>query len=116
MGRTVQKHEGQISNFYFLIKSKNRPEKFVVVRHIPVDKGTFAYYVDNGLSNFDGLPTWKYATPHNIRKKTPQNKTCNSCHGNTDLFLLEKDVEADYKYANKDVIVSPEMMPKKIDQ
>ncbi|MBU4185941.1 MAG: hypothetical protein KKC23_07070 [Proteobacteria bacterium] len=95
---------------------KKRPEKFVVVRHIPVDQGTFDFYVDNGLANFDRLPTWKPATPHNIRRKTPQNTTCNSCHGNTDLFLLEKDVEQAYKKANKDVIVSPEMIPKRIDK
>ncbi|MDL1963914.1 MAG: hypothetical protein LWW98_06190 [Deltaproteobacteria bacterium] len=98
------------------LKSKKRPEKFVVVRHIPVDQETFGYYVDKGLANFDRLPTWKPATPHNIRKKTPQNKTCNSCHGNTDLFLLEKDVESAYKNANKDVIVSPEMIPERINK
>jgi len=93
-----------------------RPEKFVVVRHIPVDHGTFDFYVESGLPNFDKLPTWKPATPHNIRRKTPQNTTCNSCHGNTDLFLLEKDVEPAYKNANKNVIVAPEMIPKKIDK
>ncbi len=98
------------------LKSKKMPEKFVVVRHIPVDQGTFDYYVDKGLSNFDKLPTWRPATPHNIRRQTPQNTTCNSCHGNTDLFLLEKDVEPAYKNANKDVIVLPEMIPKKIDE
>jgi thiosulfate/3-mercaptopyruvate sulfurtransferase len=55
------------------------------------------------------------ATPHNIRRQTPQNKTCNGCHGNTDLFLGEKDVKAQYLKANKKVIVPPELIPKKVE-
>jgi thiosulfate/3-mercaptopyruvate sulfurtransferase len=98
------------------LKSKLRPEKFVTVRHIPVDQGSFKFYVDKGLTNFDKLPTWKLATPHNIRRQTPQNKTCNNCHGNEDLFLLKKDVKPDYLNANKNVIVSPELIPKKVEE
>jgi hypothetical protein len=64
------------------LKSEKRPEKFVTLRHVPVDHGTFDFYVKNGLTNFDKLPTWKTATPHNIRRKTPQNESCNACHGN----------------------------------
>jgi hypothetical protein len=95
------------------LQSKKRPEKFVTVRHIPVDQDTFKFYVEDGLKNFDKLPTWKLATPHNIRRQTPQNKTCNSCHGNKDLFLLTKDVKEKYLKANKDVIVSTDMLPEK---
>jgi hypothetical protein len=95
------------------LQSKKRPEKFVTVRHVPVDQDTFKFYVEDGLKNFDKLPTWKLATPHNIRRQTPQNKTCNSCHGNKDLFLLTKDVKEKYLKANKDVIVSTDMLPEK---
>ena len=98
------------------LKSKKRPEKFVMLRHIPGDQETFKFYVGNGLSNFDELPTWKLCTPHNIRRKTPQNKACNSCHGNADLFLLEKDVKQEYLNANKRVIVSPDLIPKKVNE
>jgi len=95
------------------LRSEKRPEKFVTVRHVPIDQGSFKFYVKNGLTNFDKLPTWKLATPHNIRRKTSQNQTCNACHGNVNLFLLKKDVEKKYLKANKGVIVTPEHIPKK---
>jgi hypothetical protein len=83
------------------------------VRHNPIDHGTFDFYVKDALSNFDALPTWKLATPHNIQRKTPQNGSCNACHGNEALFLLEKDVEEAERGANKGVIVPATMIPKK---
>jgi thiosulfate/3-mercaptopyruvate sulfurtransferase len=95
------------------LQSKKRPERFVTVRHVPVDQDTFKFYVKGGLKNFDKLPTWKLATPHNIRRQTAQNKTCNSCHGNEDLFLQKKDVKEKYLNANKNVIVSTDLIPKK---
>lgn len=95
------------------LKTDKRPEKFVTVRHVPADPGTFDFYVKNALSNFNALPTWKLATPHNIRLKTPQNATCNNCHGNESLFLLEKDVEDNEREANRDVIVPSELIPKR---
>ena len=95
------------------LRSKERPERFVTVRHIPVDQDSFKFYVKDGLTNFDRLPNWKLTTPHNIRRQTPQNKTCNACHGNKDLFLLKKDVKREYLKANKNVIVPPDLIPKK---
>jgi hypothetical protein len=72
------------------LQSERRPEKFVTLRHVPVDQDSFQFYVANGLTNFDKLPTWKLATPHNIQRKTPQNASCNACHGKATLFLLGK--------------------------
>jgi len=94
------------------LRSKRRPYKFVTVRHIPVTPGTFDFYVKGGLSNFSALPTWKLATPHNIQRKTPQNSSCNSCHGKRELFLLEKDVPPQEQEANKGVIVPEKRVPK----
>ncbi len=93
------------------MRSERRPEKFVVLRHVPLDQGTFKYYAEGALSNFDSLPTWKMATPHTIRRKTPQNEECNNCHGNSNFFLQEKDVIARYRKANEKVIVPVEMLP-----
>ncbi len=98
------------------LQSEKRPEKFVTVRHIPVDQGSFKFYVENGLAGFDKLSTWKLATPHNIRRQTPQNKSCNTCHGRADLFLLKKDVKQEYLNANKNVIVPPDSLPKKVKE
>jgi thiosulfate/3-mercaptopyruvate sulfurtransferase len=83
------------------------------VRHVPVDQDSFKFYVENGLKNFDRLPTWTMATPHNIRRQTPQNKECNACHGNTQLFLNNTDVEQKYSNANKFVIVPMDRIPKR---
>lgn len=95
-------------------KSEDRPWDYVVLRHVPIDPDNFAYYGKDVLANFDALPTWKYATPHNIQRVTPQNKTCDSCHGNADLFLSEKDLR-DYEItANKSVI--PAQLPPKTGQ
>jgi thiosulfate/3-mercaptopyruvate sulfurtransferase len=97
-------------------QSDKRPEKFVTVRHVPVDHDTFKYYTQTSLTNFDASPTWKLATPHNIRRQTPQNKSCNACHGNDQLFLRERDVDPEYLKANANVIVPMEMVPKKVNQ
>jgi thiosulfate/3-mercaptopyruvate sulfurtransferase len=87
------------------LQSEDRPWTYVPVRHVPVDRESFAYYGDDLLPNFDALPTWKYATPHNIQRITPQNETCGSCHGNAEFFLTADDVAPEELEANKDVIV-----------
>jgi hypothetical protein len=95
------------------LQSEDRPWTYVPVRHVPITRDSFAYYGESLLPNFDALPTWKYATPHNIQRITPQNETCGSCHGNTEVFLTDGDVSADELEANQDVIVEdlPFSMP-----
>ncbi len=83
------------------------PWDYVVVRHVPVTSDTFSSYGSDLLPDFDNVPTWKYATPHNIQLDTPQNASCSSCHGNTAIFLSAGDVPADQMDANKDVIATP---------
>ena len=95
------------------LRSEKRPEKYVLLRHVPVDPESFKFYVADGLSNFDALPTWKMATPHNIRRQTPQNQTCNNCHGNETMFLRQADVADKYADANRSVVVIAEQIPKK---
>ncbi|MEI2421919.1 hypothetical protein V6O07_16705, partial [Arthrospira platensis SPKY2] len=56
------------------------------------------------------LPTWTYATPHNIQRNTPQTASCNACHGNADIFLTEDKVSPETLQANQPVIV-PEVPP-----
>jgi len=80
---------------------------------VPVSPGTFGFYVEDALANFDKLPTWKLATPHNIQRKTPQNASCNACHGNASIFLQEKDVEEAERGANKGVVVPDNLIPRK---
>jgi thiosulfate/3-mercaptopyruvate sulfurtransferase len=118
-GLTYFKTKGSMLNFKIGInplQSEKRPEKFVTVRHVPVDPNTFKYYSNINLSNFNALPTWKLATPHNIRRQTPQNKSCNACHGNNQLFLGKNDVKPEHFEANKKVIVPLEMIPQKVTE
>jgi len=95
-------------------KSEERPWNYVALRHAPIDPDNFAFYGKDVLANFDALPTWKYATPHNIQRNTPQNKSCDSCHGNAALFLNEKDLRPYEIEANKGVI--PTALPPKMGQ
>ena len=87
------------------IVSEDRPYTYVVLRHVPIASDTFDFYGTNLLPNFNALSTWKYATPHNIQLHTPQNESCNSCHGNEDLFLTEDDVNTEELEANRGIIV-----------
>jgi len=86
-------------------QSEERPYDYVPVRHVPVDPGSFAFYGENLLPEFDAKPTWRYATPHNIQLQTPQTETCNSCHGNADIFLTADKVAPEELEANQTVIV-----------
>jgi thiosulfate/3-mercaptopyruvate sulfurtransferase len=86
-------------------QSENRPYEFVTVRHIPVSPDNYEFYGENLLPNFNLLPNWAYATPHNIQRITPQNQSCNACHGNPDLFLTADKLKPEELEANRNVIV-----------
>ena len=96
-----------------VLQSKDRPYDFVLVRHVPVTPNMFDYYVKNAFPNFNRLPTFKYATPHNIQRKTPQTGSCNNCHGNKKVFLTKDDVLPDELEANVKVIVRDDEIPPK---
>ena len=84
-----------------------RPYEFVPVRHVPVAATSYQFYGENLLSNFNALPTWVYATPHNIQRNTPQNESCEVCHGgDLSIFLTEDKVNAEELEANQSVIVT----------
>lgn len=102
---TVESHS---LGFYLgknVLISTDRPYRYVPVRHVPVDVDSFSYYGENLLSNFDGRPTWSYATPHNIQRITPQTETCEACHENDEFFLTADKVVPEELTANADVIV-----------
>jgi len=96
------------------VRSAERPYTYVVLRHVPTCAGTCDFYGSNLLPDFNALPTWKFATPHNIQLNTPQNESCNACHGNRDLFLTEEDVNPAEREANKNVIVTE--VPELVDE
>lgn len=91
----------------------DRPEKWILVRRVPVDPTSFEFYGKDLLTNFDQANNWKYASPHNIQKNTSQNRECNNCHGNKDLFLTEDKVKPEMQKANAPVIVPEDQIPGK---
>jgi len=90
---------------------KLHPYKYVLLRHVPVSRHTFDFYVKDALVDFDKIPTWKMATPHNIQKLTPQNSQCKNCHTNKEFFLREKDLLPEEKKANQSVVVPENILP-----
>jgi thiosulfate/3-mercaptopyruvate sulfurtransferase len=86
---------------------------YMLVRHEPSDLEVFDYYVKDAFTNFDKVPTWKRASPHNIQRKTWQTANCNNCHGNRELFLSAADLLDYEQKANAHVIVSDSKLPAK---
>ncbi|NPV68273.1 MAG: hypothetical protein HPY64_14120 [Anaerolineae bacterium] len=87
------------------IRSAERPYRYVPLRHVPTYPDLFRLYGEDVLNNFDSLPTWTYATPHNIQRNTPQTASCESCHTNNALFLTPDKVREEELTANQGVIV-----------
>ncbi|HSO11212.1 MAG TPA: cytochrome c3 family protein [Anaerolineales bacterium] len=86
--------------------TEERPYKYVPVRHVPIAATSYQFYGENLLPNFDVLPTWMYATPHNIQRNTPQNASCEACHaGDGAIFLTADKIKAEEMQANSAVIV-----------
>lgn len=95
--------------------------KWVVVRHVPVTRDTYAPWGWDDLAAYDQYPTWKYASPHNIQRWTAQTTpveggTCSSsCHVDGDqapqnkhLFLWQSFIDGSYGdevTSNRNVVV-----------
>lgn len=77
--------------------TEKRPWDYVVLRHIPIAPDSFEPWGIT-ITDYTAEPTWRFTTPHNIKKRTtqsypdgyPDSATCSAnCHGNEDLFLTE---------------------------
>jgi len=77
---------------------------YAVVRHVPIDPNTYQNW-GLTLPGYLDQPTWAYASPHNILRRTPQTTVGSgegcyaSCHDNgVDIkgyFLRESDLYED---------------------
>ncbi len=90
--------------------------KWVVLRNAPHAPDTWSNYGVPNLTNFNSHPSWKMATPHNIKRWTPRTEVesgqaCyEACHikdgKNKEWFLYEADLKEQWeKDANKSVVV-----------
>lgn len=107
-------------------RSPNNPYKYNLVRHTPALKNSLASFryfqaVLTGkpgpkdlIANYDALPTWNSASVHSIQLRTPQNRSCNACHGHKELFLTKADLSPNDPAANQKIIV--DKIPSKIKQ
>lgn len=99
------------------LKTENHPYDYSVVRHVPLQQDTYASWGNGAetLTNFDEVPTWKYATPHNIKRWTARTDTTGlnncweNCHNNwvpaLDTYLRAEDL-LDYEInANQQVLM-----------
>ncbi len=87
------------------LKSEQRPYDYVLVRHIPIAPDTFEPW-DLELPGYADAPTWRYATPHNIQRNTPQTASCGNCHGSLELFLTRDYID---QLIEEGVMVSEEI-------
>jgi len=87
-------------------RTPERPYKYMTLRHIPTVIDTFSSLVGAGdLPNYHQFPNWKYSPTHNIQRRTIQNESCNSCHGNQFIFLGERDLRESDSEANQELLV-----------
>lgn len=101
------------------IQSTARPWDYVVLRHIPVEPEMYDVYGVT-LTDYASLPTWKYATPHNIRRNTPQTASCANCHDERGVYLTSAYLDSlvtrgvglsDEIAANAAVVTDPPVLP-----
>jgi len=81
-----------------------RPGEYVVLRHIPIAEDTYGPWENTTTPFYSSLPTWKYATPHNIRRWTARTDTSGglscgaACHDTPNdvsgFFLRQADLDA----------------------
>lgn len=88
---------------------RDLPYVYTLLRHVPttpdmIDKATGLV---NTLVNFNSVPTWKPATPHNIQRVTARSRSCEACHNNPNLFLRLQDLDPRGSQANGRVVTAP---------
>jgi thiosulfate/3-mercaptopyruvate sulfurtransferase len=84
--------------------TEDYPYEYVTVRKVPTVEDSFEGFGVT-LENYDAVPSWKMSTPHNIRKTTRYNRSCDSCHGHPELFLSEEDLGPNPSEADLSVVV-----------
>ncbi|GBD94895.1 hypothetical protein BMS3Abin05_02511 [bacterium BMS3Abin05] len=101
------------------IQSPGHPKAYVVLRHVPILRNSYAAWGVADLPNYNSEPTWKYSTPHNIRLWTDRTDTTGSggncafkCHSSDTFFLRKADVAPGELDANQNVIVPADFPPK----
>jgi thiosulfate/3-mercaptopyruvate sulfurtransferase len=70
-----------------------RSAEYVLLRHVPIATDTYAGWGLPELDSFDQEPTWKYASPHNIRRWTERTQVEANAECSTACHLTEDSAE-----------------------
>lgn len=81
------------------------PFKYITVRHIPQTADMLDSVGYPKLDNYDKISNWQRSPTHNTQRFTPQNSSCNSCHGVKKVFLTEEDILPTDSKAVEDYLV-----------
>lgn len=105
----------------------DRRFKYVTLRHAPVAPDTYDNWGEKGMATkYNDYPSWKYTTPHSIRRWTertsvPEGAGCGAnCHlgspggsmDNINIYLFKEYVESNWPdevEANSEVIIDGEL-------
>ena len=107
-------HEGKGSTSKpgFILGRNPRDKGMVTtLRLIPTVRGTFAE-MGIKMENFDKLPNYWDAYPHNIKKRTERTRSCKLCHSERKGFLTRENLIKDGSKANEELIVVPKELTK----
>lgn len=74
-------------------QDSRHPWEYVVLRHVPIAPDSYSGW---GISmpHYSSYPTWVYASPHSIRRSTPQTASCEACHEDPSLYLTQAYVDS----------------------
>ena len=103
---------GSASKPGFILGRNPRDKKtLTTLRLIPTIKDTFA---ESGIKmeNFNKLPNYWDAYPHNIKKRTDRTRSCDACHLEKKGFLTEETLIKDGSKANEELILVPKQLTK----
>ncbi len=77
--------------------------QLTTLRHIPTVRDTFAP-AGIAQSNYDSLPNYWDAVPHNTKKRTDRTRDCAACHVAQAHFLKESDLPVGGSKSNQALI------------
>lgn len=82
-----------------------RTGKVTTLRVVPTVRDTFS---SAGIKqeNFDALPNYWGATPHNIKKRTDRTRNCDTCHTERKNYLEKRDLIPNGSKMNERLIIN----------
>jgi hypothetical protein len=89
---------------------RSRPQKYATLRHIPIAPGSYSNWGTATLPAYNSLPSWKFTSPHSIRRFTARTDTsggkhcAESCHiggahgdsANVEYYLTREYVQGNW--------------------